>query len=189
MYTPTDTICVCVRGYREGTIYEENMKIQIVCAQLHSTLYIYIYICTLYRGCPLSSHRPKWILITPLVNASVAGALRAFASWLHIHIYIFTHDHITTIIIIIVIVLLYYYNYYYYYIVIAASENTCISRDYNIRVPVRPSSLSSSSRNDTDSSSSFCCDFVHNILLCAVQLNKFCVPTYYTCTTIYCVKT
>lgn len=80
-------MCVCVRGSREGTIYEENMKIQIVCAQLHSTLYI----CTLYRGCPLSSHRPKWILITPLVNASVAGALLAFASQLPIHIYIYLH--------------------------------------------------------------------------------------------------
>lgn len=106
---------------------EENMKIQIVCAQLHSTLYIYIY--KLYHECPLSSHRSKWILITPLVNASVAGALRAFAAFLDCIYRI--HDQSSIIInIIIVIVLLYNYNYYYYHIVIAPSKNTCIHRDY-----------------------------------------------------------
>jgi len=68
-------ICVCVRA-REATAKEQYTK--KIWKYKSSALNYIEY--TLYHGCPLSSHRPKWILITPLVNASVAGARRICVS-------------------------------------------------------------------------------------------------------------
>lgn len=60
---------VCLRLPRTNVIYE---GIRTKSTNRPSS------IISLYHGRPLSSHRPKWILITPLVNASVTGAVSCY---------------------------------------------------------------------------------------------------------------